>query len=79
MMILKILLFTDNEPFSLYQDHAIPVYQQHVTECLRADNYQQPQYPKANMADANLGTERYSLFMQIFSTDSKVWGMCTTE
>ena len=35
-----------------------------VTLSLGARNYQQPQIPTANMADAELGRERYTLYMQ---------------
>ena len=42
-------------------------------------NYQQPQLPTSNKADADLGTEKYSLFRQILSTHSGVWGLYATE
>ena len=37
---------------------------------LGAGNYQQPQLPSANMADADLDTKLYSLSMQLLSTHS---------
>ena len=37
---------------------------------LRAGNYQQPQLPSANMADADLDTKLYSLSMELLSTHS---------
>ena len=46
---------------------------------LGAGNYHQPQLPSANMADSVVGTERYSLFMQILSTHFGFWGLYTTE
>ena len=46
---------------------------------LGAGNYQQPQLPTANMADTDLRTEIYSLFMQILSTHSGVWDVYTTQ
>ena len=46
---------------------------------LGAGNYHQPQLPSANMADSDVGTERYSLFMQILSTHFGVWGLYTIE
>ena len=46
---------------------------------LGAGNYHQPQLPSANMADSDVGTERYSLFMQLLSTHFGVWGLYTTE
>ena len=46
---------------------------------LGANYYQQPQLPTSNMADADLGTKRYSLFMEVLSTHSEGWGLCTTE
>ena len=49
------------------------------TTSLGAGNYQQPQLPKANMADADLVTEIYLLFMQIISTLSWVRGLFTTK
>ena len=50
-----------------------------VNGSLGAGNYHQPQLPSANMADSDVGTERYSLFMQILSTHFGVWGLYTTE
>ena len=49
------------------------------THSLGAGNYHQPQLPSANMADSDVGTERYSVFMQILSTYFGVWGLYTTE
>ena len=37
---------------------------------LGAGNYHQPQLPSANMADADLDTNLYSLSMQLLSTQS---------
>ena len=48
-------------------------------QSLGAGNYHQPQLPSANMADSDVGTERYSVFMQILSTYFGVWGLYTTE
>ena len=44
-----------------------------------AGNYQQPQLPTANMAGADIGTERYSPFMQILRTHSGILNLYTTE
>ena len=42
----------------------------HEIHSLWAGNYQQPQLPSANMADADLDTKLYSLSMQLLSTHS---------
>ena len=51
----------------------------HAKYPLGAGNYHQPQLPSANMADSDVGTERYSVFMEILSTYFGVWGLYTTE
>ena len=51
----------------------------HLPDSLGAGNYHQPQLPSANMADSDVGTERYSVFMQILSTHFGVWGLYTTK
>ena len=47
----------------------------HVPSALGAGNYQQSQLPSANMVEADIDTERHSLFTQIVSTHSGVWGL----
>ena len=49
--VIFICLQINTKPYSLVVDAA--------KSSLGADNYQQPQLPTANMADADLATERY--------------------